>query len=57
MKRVIQKPAEATDASIGNKIANKVIKISKDSQQNNSQPVTNDYDKGITKEMYVSPEC
>ena len=57
MRRVIQKPAEATDALIGNKIANKVIKISKDSQQNNSQTVTNDYDKGITKEMYVSPEC
>ena len=46
----------ATDALIGNKIANKVTKISKDSQQNNSQTVTNEHDKGITKEMYVSPE-
>ena len=32
---------------IGNKIANKILKVSKDSQQNNSETVTNEHDKDI----------
>ena len=32
---------------IGNKIANKIKKVSKDSQQNNSEAVTNEHDKYI----------
>ena len=35
------------------KIANKITKVSKNSQQNNSEAVTNDYDKEIPKERYL----
>ena len=48
-KRVIQKTAEATGDLIGNKIANKITKLSKNSQQNNSDTVTNEHDKEIPK--------
>ena len=34
----------------------KIIKISKKSQQNNSETVTNKNDKEIPKERYISPE-
>ena len=34
-KRVIQKTLEATGDLIGNKIANKITRVSKNSQQNN----------------------
>ena len=44
-KRAIQKTAEATDDLIDNKITNKIIKVSKNSQQNNSETATNYYDK------------
>ena len=44
-KRAIQKTAEATDDLIDNKITNKIIKVSKNSQQHNSETATNDYDK------------
>ena len=44
----------------GNKIANKFTEISKNSQQNNSETVTNENDKEmpkeIPKERYISPE-
>ena len=55
-KRVIQKTAEATGDLIGNKIANKIMWVSKNLQQNNSETVTNEHDKEIPKERYVSPE-
>ena len=55
-KRVIQKTAEATGDLIGNKIANRIIEVSKNSQQNNSETVTNEHDKEIPKEKYVSSE-
>ena len=35
---------------------NKIIKVSKISQQNKSQTVTNEHDKEIPKERYVSSE-
>ena len=46
---------------ICNKIANKIIKVSKNLQQNNSVTnnsvtVTNEHDKEILKERYISPE-
>ena len=48
-KRAIQKTAEATGDLVGNKIefliANRIPKVSKKSQQNNSETITNDYDK------------
>ena len=55
-KRAIQKTAKATDDLIGNKTANKIVKIWKNSQQNNSETVTNKHDKEIPKERYISPE-
>ena len=55
-KRFIQKTAEATGDLIGYKIANEVTKVSKHSQQNTSETVTNEHDKKIPKERYVYPE-
>ena len=55
-KRVIQKTSEATGDLIGNKIANRITKVSKHSQQNNSERVTYEHDQEIPKERYISPE-
>ena len=49
---------------IGKKIANvltkslncRITKVSKNSQQNNSETVTNEHDKEVHKERHVSPE-
>ena len=41
---------------ICNKIGNKITKVSKNSQQNNSEVVTNENEKEIPKERYISPE-
>ena len=41
---------------IGNKIAKRITKVSKNAQQNNSERVTNEYDQEIPKEKNVSPE-
>ena len=38
------------------KIADKITKVSRNLQQNNSQTVTNENDKKIHKERYISPE-
>ena len=54
-KRAIQKTVETTGELIGNKIAklvaksydNKIKKVSKNLQQNNSEIVTNEHDKEI----------
>ena len=54
-KRVIQKRAEATGDLIGNKIANKTAKLSKNSEQNNTETVTDEHQKEILEEKYVSP--
>ena len=43
--RVIQNIAEATGDLICNKIAKKITGLSKNSQQNNSETVTNEHDK------------
>ena len=55
-KRVIQKKEEATSHLIGNKIAEKFTKVSRNSQQNNSETVSNENNKEIPKERYISPE-
>ena len=55
-KRVIQKTAEATVGLIGNKSANRITKVSKNSQQNNSETFTNEHHKEIPKEGYIPPE-
>ena len=63
-KRTIEKTAEATGDLIGNKIANvvgksydgKITRVSESPQQNNSETVTNEHDKEIRKERYISSE-
>ena len=55
-KRFTQKPTEAAGDLIVNKIANKITRVSKNSQQNNSETFTNEHDKEIPKGRYVSPE-
>ena len=50
-----QNTAEAAGDLIGNKIANKITKVSRSSSQNNSETITNEHDKGIPKERYISP--
>ena len=40
----------------GDKITNGITKVSKNSPQNNSETVTNEQDKEIPKERYISPE-
>ena len=47
--------AEATDL-IGNKIVDKITKVPKTSTQNNTETVTNEHDKQVPKERYISPE-
>ena len=53
-KRVIQKTAEATDDLIGNKIADSIMKFSRSSAQNNSETITNEYNKKyVKKDVYL----
>ena len=52
-KRAIQKRAEASVDLIDKKIVDKITKISKTSQQNNSQKVTNEHDKEIPIERNI----
>ena len=44
---------EATGDLIGNKIADRIMKVSKTSQQNNSETVTNEHYNEITKVGYI----
>ena len=41
---------------IDNIIADWIVKVSKNSQLNNSETVTNENDKKIPKQRYISPE-
>ena len=41
---------------LGNKIATGITKVSKISPQNNSEIVSNEHAKEISKERYISPE-
>ena len=57
LKRAIQKTAKATDDLTRNlKITDKIIKVLRNSQQNNSETVPNGHYKEIPKERYISPE-
>ena len=47
-----KKTAEATGGLIGNRIT----RVSKSSQHNNLKTATNENDKEIPKERYISPE-
>ena len=53
---MIERTAETTGDLIRNKFANRITKVSKTSQQNNSETVTNEHDKEISKERYISSE-
>ena len=55
-KRSIQKIAEANGDLIGNRIADKITKVSKNLQHNNLETVTNENDKEIPKKRYIFPE-
>ena len=50
-KGAIQKAAETAGDLIGNKIADRITKVPK-----NSKTVIDEYDKEIPKERYTSPE-
>ena len=54
--KIIQKAAEATGDLIGNIIANTITKVSGSSPQNDSETITNEHDKEIPKERYISSE-
>ena len=41
---------------IGNRIANRITGVSKNSRKSNLETVTNEHDKEIPKERYISPE-
>ena len=55
-KKNNSKKAKAIGDLIGNKIVDKITKLSKKLQQNNSEIVTNEHYKEITKKRYISPE-
>ena len=55
-KKVIQKTAEAIGDLIGNEIADRITKVPKNSQQNNSEVVANENYKEIPIERYASSE-
>ena len=55
-KKVIKKTAEATGDLIGNKVADRITKVSKISQQNNSEIIINEHDNEISKERYIYPK-
>ena len=41
---------------MGNEVADRITKVSRTSLQNNSETITNEHDKEIPKERYISPE-
>ena len=41
---------------ISKKIADRITKVSKNVQKNNSETVKNEHDKKIPKERYISPQ-
>ena len=55
-ERDIYKTAEETCDLIANKIANRITKISNNSQQNKLETVINGNDKEIPKKRYVTPD-
>ena len=56
LKWVIQNTEEATGDLIANRTANKMTKVSNNSQQNDSETVINKNAEEIPKEKYISPE-
>ena len=54
--RPIQKTAEATGDLIGNKIADKITRVSKKSNNNNNNNNNQDVELTTHKKRYISPE-
>ena len=50
------KTIEATGDLIGNKIANRITKVSRSSPQNYLETITNEHNKETPKERNISPE-
>ena len=52
----LQNAAQATSDLSGNKIASRIMKVSRTSPQNNSETITNEHDKEIPKkkDIYIS---
>ena len=55
-RRKITKTAEATGDFFGNKIADRITKVSTTSPHNNYETITNKCDKEKTNEKYISPK-
>ena len=54
-KEQFKKTAETTCDLIGNKVADRITKVSRNSQQNKSEKVTNEHDKVIhKKKIYIT---
>ena len=54
--KVIQKTAEVSGDLTGNKIVNRIKKVSRSSLQNNLETITNEHAKEIPKERHISAE-
>ena len=55
-KRVVWKTAEASGGLTGNETGDKIAKVLRTLSMNNSEVVTNEHFKGMSKERYISPE-
>ena len=53
MERLIKKKTQINVDLTNNKIADRITKVSKNSQQNNLETSINDNDKEIPKERYI----
>ena len=53
MERLIKKKTQINVDLTNNKIADRITKVSKNSQQNNLETFINDNDKEIPKERYI----
>ena len=53
MERLIKKKTQINVYLTNNKIADRITKVSKNSQQNNLKTFINDNDKEIPKERYI----
>ena len=53
-RKAIQKTAEASGDLINNEIAYRITKVSKNSQKKNLETVTNEHDKELPKQIYIS---
>ena len=55
-KRTIQNKIEATGDLIGKKSTDRITKVSNILLKNNSETATNEHNKEIPKERYISPQ-